>query len=240
MAGEQLVHACEHGLRVVQVLEAQVLRKHRTVDSGRELRVCVERLDFGTVDEPVAVLRVVERFDAEDVARADELLSHVVPDGDCEHATQTLEDAHAPFLVTVHDDFGVTVRRELVARRAQLVAQFPEVVDLAVERDGHVSLGVAHGLFAALEVDDRQAAETHRDAVVDVVAVVVGAAVLDAVGHVAHDGEIGLGVVVDCREPHESAHACCASDSFRSRAYVSIFHRTHCGSVSRQTSETRP
>ena len=165
-----------------------------------------ERLDLAAVDEARAVVLVVERLDAEEVARAHEALLRRVPDGDGEHAAQLLEHVRAPRLVAVDDGLRVAVRDERVAHRLELGAQLLEVVDLAVERDGHGAVGVLHGLAGAFEVDDRQAAKAHRDVVVHEEALVVGPAVGDAVGHVLDDGLVGLPVVVDRGESHESAH----------------------------------
>ena len=206
VAGQQLVHVLKHGLRVVHVLEAQVLRQHLAVEFLLERRVRQKRLDLAAVDQAVAVVLVVERLDAEQVARAHEALLRRVPDGDGEHAAQLLEHVGAPRLVAVDDGLGVAVRDELVAQRLKLGAQLLEVVDLAVERDGHRAVGVLHGLARALEVDDAQAAEAHGDVVVHEEALVVGPAMGDAIGHVLDDGLVGIGIVIDRGESHESAH----------------------------------
>ena len=104
------------------------------------------------------------------------------------------------------DRFRVAVRDELVAQRLKLGAQLLEVVNLAVERDRDGAVGVLHGLAGALEVDDGQAAEAHRYAIVHEEALVIGPAVGDAIGHVLDDGLVGLPVVIDRGESHESAH----------------------------------
>ena len=200
------MHAGEHGLRIVQILEAQVLWECLAIDFGRELRVCVKRFDFGTIDEPIAVLRVVERLDTEDIACAYELTSHIIPDCNGEHAAQALEHAHSPFFVAVHDGLGIAFGGEFIARLAQLFAQFLEVIDFPVEGDNYVALSVFHRLRAAFEVDDGQPTEAHRNPLVDVIAIIVWAAMSDAVSHIVHDGVVGFLVVVDCRKPHESAH----------------------------------
>ena len=206
VAGQQLVHVFEHGLRVVHVLEAQILRQLLAVELLLERGMREERLDLAAVDQAATVVLVVERLDAEQVARAHEALLRRVPDGDGEHAAQLLEHVRAPRLVAVDDGLGVAVRDKRVTHRLELGAQLLEVVDLAVERDGHRAVGVLHGLARALEVDDAQAAEAHGDVVVHEEALVVGPAVGDAVGHVLDDGLVGLPVVVDRGESHESAH----------------------------------
>ena len=206
MAGQQLVDVLEHGLRVVHVLEAQVLRQHLAVELFAERRMRQKRLDLAAVDEAVAVVLVVERLDAEQVARAHEALLRRVPDGDGEHAAQLLEHVRAPRLVAVDDGLGVAVRDEGVAERLELGAQLLEVVYLAVERDGYGAVGILHGLAGAFEVDDGQAAKSHRDVVVHEEALVIGPAVGDAIGHVLDNRLVRFPVEIDRGESHESAH----------------------------------
>ncbi len=207
VARQQLVHALEHGLRIVEVLEAQILRQLLAVELLLEARVRQERLDLAAVNEARTVVLVVHRLDAEDVAGAYELLLLLVPDGDGEHAAQALEHLAAPLLVAMHDGLGVAVGLEGVAGRLKLLAQLWEVVDLAVEGDRHGAVGVLHGLAAALKVDDGQATKSHRDIVGDHVAFVVRTSMDDAIGHVLDDGAVGLLIEIDRGESHESAHA---------------------------------
>ena len=76
----------EHGLRVVHVLEAQVLRKSLAVQLLLEARVRQEGLDLATPDQTITLMLVVQRLDAEDIARQHQLLFLGIPDGDGEHA----------------------------------------------------------------------------------------------------------------------------------------------------------
>ena len=122
------------------------------------------------------------------------------------YAAQLLEHVGAPGLVAVDDGLGVAVRDEGVAQRLELGAELLEVVDLAVERDGHGAVGVLHGLAGAFEVDDGQAAKSHRDVVVHEEALVIGPAVGDAIGHILDDRLVRFPVEIDRSESHESAH----------------------------------
>ena len=104
------------------------------------------------------------------------------------------------------DRFRVAVHDELVAQRLKLGAQLLEVVYLAVERDGYGAVGILHGLAGAFEVDDGQAAKSHRDVVVHEEALVIGPAVGDAIGHVLDNRLVRFPVEIDRGESHESAH----------------------------------
>ena len=67
-----------------------------------------------------------------------------------------------------------------VAAGEQLLAQLGVVVDLAVEDDDDGAVLVGHRLRAAGDVEDREPPVAEADAVADVEAVAVGAAVDDA------------------------------------------------------------
>src|SRR5207237_587611 len=92
--------------------------------------------------------------------------------------------------------------------RLQLAAQLAEVVDLAVEDQPHLAVLAGHRLFAAGEIDDRQAPEAERHSGLEVHAVAVGPAVRERARHaldlVARDGTPAAAPVEDRRE---AAHA---------------------------------
>jgi hypothetical protein len=141
-------------------------------------------LDLGGEAQAAADRGVVERFDADAVAGQPESAAVEVPDREGEHALESLDAVGAPFLVAVHDDFGVGVAAEHVAPAQQFLADGLEVVDLAVEDDLDVAVLVGHGLAAVFgEVDDAQSAVAEGDMVVAVVAVLIRAAVPDGIGH---------------------------------------------------------
>src|SRR5450756_1874239 len=76
---------------------------------------------------------------------------------------------------------GVGVSAKSLSRPFQLFAQFPEVVDLAVEHDHVTAIGTDHGLVAQRrQIDDGQAhePELHRPLSPD--AVIVRAAMVEA------------------------------------------------------------
>ena len=215
MTGRHLVDVLEHGLRVVHVLEAQVLRQRLAIELLLEARVRQEGLDLAAPDQTAALMLVVQRLDAKDIAGEHQLLFLGIPDGDGEHAAQALEHARAPGLVTMHDGLGVAVGLELVAHALKLGTQLLEVVDLAVERDGHAAIGVLHGLVAALKVDDGQATKAHCHIIVNEKALIIRAAMDNAIRHVLDDGAIDALVEINGGESHESAHALESSFSYR-------------------------
>ena len=73
------------------------------------------RLQLGRERDAPVDLRVVERLDAQAVAREQKLAAPRIPDREREHAAQVIDAPRSVVLVQVHDGFGV-------ARRAQRVA----------------------------------------------------------------------------------------------------------------------
>ncbi len=71
--------------------------------------------------------------------------------------------------------------------RSQLLAQLPEVVDLAVEDDHDRTVLVENRLIAGHEIDDPQALNPETDVVLDEHPTGVGAAVLDRRAHALQD-----------------------------------------------------
>ena len=78
-----------------------------------------ERLDLRGEIERAVVDRVVERLDAEAVARREELAVARVPDGEGELAAQRVQRARAAILVEVQRDLAVGSRAEDVALAAR-------------------------------------------------------------------------------------------------------------------------
>lgn len=160
------------------------------VERRLEARQVKERLDLGGEGKSPGQHRPVERLDAEPVPRGEQLSRLRVPDREREHAVEARHARRAPLLIRVEDDLGIAPGDELVAARAQLLAQLPEVVDLAVEGHPVAARRVRHRLVArGREVDDREPPVAERRPraagvrVGDVDALVVGSAVLDAREH---------------------------------------------------------
>src|SRR6185437_16741418 len=81
------------------------------------------------------------------------------------------------------------VAAKACTERGELVAQFPEVVDLAVEDDRERAVVALHRLVPALDVENGEAAKAEVGASLDVgqQPVVIGAAVHEAARHPLQD-----------------------------------------------------
>ncbi len=156
MSRHQLLDAAEQRCLAERVLKRQILGERRRfgVDLGQERQ---QRLRFRGEHEQVADDGVVERFDAEAVARAEQRLPPLVPDRERKHAAQLIEAVAAVAVIGGEDRLGVGGRAEIPAMPEQL-AQFDVVVDLAIIGDRRWPRCEHRLLRGIAQVDDREAA----------------------------------------------------------------------------------
>ena len=172
----------------------------------RNVGILEQGLDLGPEDDPARHRGVVERLDAEPVAREQEPPRVRVPDREGEHAAEAVDAVLAPLLVAVRDHLGVGVGPEAVAVRDQLAADLGEVVDLAVEDDLHRSVLVADRLVAGRQIDDAQPPVAEPDGAVEIVAAGIGPAVDHGVGHGDQSGAAHRVRRVEIEASCNSAH----------------------------------
>ena len=146
--GCELENALEEGLWQRAELEAQVLLERLAIELSGIGGVLQDAFNLGREDELAVLLRVVKRFDAEEIARAEKLACRAVPDGEREHAAQSIEHAFAPCEIAREQHFRVRFRLELPALRLEFGAKVLVVVDFPVEHDGEIALR-EHGLGRA-------------------------------------------------------------------------------------------
>ena len=102
-----------------------------------------------------AVIRPVERLDAQRIAREQQGPLLGIPQAEGEHATQLGNHVGAAVGIELQHHLGVGIAAEAIAARHQFVAQFPVIIDLAVEGNGVTPASAVHRLRAiGAEVDD--------------------------------------------------------------------------------------
>lgn len=157
MAGRQGADAAIDGVGFRDAAQQQEADEGSGVGSGVGVEVGAQGLDLGGEGESAGVVAVVEGFDAVGVAGQPQGALGGVPEGEGVHAAQALEQVFAPVPVAVEQDFGVAVGMENAAGALQLLAQFAEVVDFAVEDQYAAAGGVDHRLIArGAQVEDGQ------------------------------------------------------------------------------------
>src|SRR5262245_825514 len=142
-----------------------------------------ERLRLRGEQEEMALMPVVERLLPQPIAREEQPAPRGVPDGEGEHASQSLDTGLAPRDVRLQDHLGVAPRAEGAPLRLERLPELAKVVDLAVEDDPVAPGRIAHGLLPRHQIDDRQPRHPEPDVVGRVDPRVVGPAVLEEPEH---------------------------------------------------------
>jgi hypothetical protein len=93
----------------------QVIGQPLAIGARRDRGMREQRLDLGSAEEPVRPVVIVQRLDAEPVARGEQSAASSVPDDEREHPVQPIHAGFALLLVEVEDDFAVGVGVELVS-----------------------------------------------------------------------------------------------------------------------------
>ena len=183
VARRQLLHGAQHRVRRRDELALEVQPQRSDVDVARHGRVRDHGLQLGSEHQRVPVPRVVERLHAQVVARREQRAVPRVPEREREHAAQPRHDGLAPRVPAREQHLGVAGRAERPPAAREFVPQRPEVVDLAVEHDGHAPVRARHRLRAAGDVDDREPAVPEVRASRREESVGVGPAVRERTGH---------------------------------------------------------
>src|SRR5579872_3857609 len=98
--------------------------------------------------------------------------------------------ALSPFLVGVHDDFGITASVKAMAAALELDAQRRKIIYLAVEDDSDIACFVVNGLVASGKIHDAEPAHTKDRSGAGEHSLVVRATTDERVHHFA-DAELG-------------------------------------------------
>src|SRR5262245_20208679 len=156
MAGRKLADAFpESLLRMIAQTASQITRPRNLIRLGGDSRR-MQRLDLARQPEvAVNADAVIERLDAEPVARRKQSLFALVPDQKGEHPDQPVQTIRAPPLVSGQNYLGVGSTAVLII--AQLGSQFEKIINFAVEDDHQRAVATGHRLAArGREVDDAQ------------------------------------------------------------------------------------
>src|SRR6266851_388870 len=90
-------------------------------------------LDFGSKDQPAIVLIIIERLDADAIARQHELFTLAVPQGDGKITFDLVDEIEPALFVEVKNSLAVGARSIRVPPLFQTGSQLLMVIDLAVE-----------------------------------------------------------------------------------------------------------
>ena len=206
----QPVNAREERLGQRVVLQGQVVDQGIAVQRPGAGAIGEQGLDLGREGEEHAVggQPVVERLNAEGIAREDEPAARLVVDGQREHpahgAQHLGEVRMAACRVQPQDHLGIASRHGRHVLQQRVLRDLSGVVDLAVADDAQVTVRRPHRLPATLAVDDRETGRADREIGADERARVIGAAVLDGLQHPRDQRRRALGWSEDSGD---AAHA---------------------------------
>ena len=166
----------------------QIFRHGAHVDAPRHHAGGEQGVEFRGEGEAAlrVVVMVIKGFDAERVAGEEKALGRLVPHGKRKHAAQPPQTIFAPARKRGEQHLGVALRVERIAAGGKFGAQFPVIINAAVEDEVIAAAGAGHRLVSARRVDDREAAHAKRRRSTADFAVIVGAAVLHGGAHARH------------------------------------------------------
>src|SRR3569623_1089646 len=150
--------------------------------------------------------RVVERLDAETVAREEQRLAVAIPDREGEHAAHAFHAGLAPLLPGVHDHLRVGAGTKGVGGGDQLRHQLLVVVDFTVEYNHHRAVFIEERLLPAGKIDDGEAAMTEAHARLDMNAAFFRAAVKLALVHAFEQGTVHRTAAARIKNTDYAAH----------------------------------
>src|SRR5262249_53419749 len=123
-------------------------------------------LQLGREGQAVSQSNVVQRLDAEAVARKKQTAFSDVPHGEREHASKVVDHRWPLVLVEMDQRLSIALRVEVMAATYQARTQLLVVVDLPVEDDPDRAVFVPNGLMPRREVDDAQPSHSDGGAIV--------------------------------------------------------------------------
>ncbi len=151
--------------------------------------------------------RVVQRLDAEPVARQQQPSALPIPQRERKHSLQALDAALSFCLVQVQNGLGVAASAVAVTTLFERGPKGGVIVDFAVVDDPNRPVLVGHRLPAAEHVHDREPAHPQAHRSLDPEALAVRPAVAQHVPHPRETRLVHGFPLVQFDDPHDSAHA---------------------------------
>src|SRR3990172_5306976 len=135
----------------------EIVVNHPFVRHAGDLSGFEESFDLRRKEEGRAIPDVIERLDAEPVARAEEFFLSGIVESKAPHPVQMLDTIGSPGNVRIDNDFGIRLRAKDKALGPKLLPELDIVVDFPVEDYPDILLRIRHRLMAGGgEIDDAQ------------------------------------------------------------------------------------
>src|SRR6266851_552707 len=223
-----------------EISEGQVFGKRRKMEFRAHSAVSQNHFDFRAKQERFRRQPVVQRFDAQSVARREQRTLLAVPDGKCKHPAQVMHTVAPVLFVQMNNRFRIAVGAVTVAAGFQIFSQGRVVVNLSVENDpGGPSL-VADRLMPPGNINNAEAAHAQRDRAIGIKTVVVGAAMRHGGTHLSYRARISSRVASELHYPGNSAHGVASTLFSCSRASSRVQEFSAAAPQQRKTLVTAP
>jgi len=138
---------------------------------------------LGSEKDSLGIPLEIQGFDAKAITSEEKLALTGIPKSKGKHAIQSADNIFPDFFIQVNNHFRIGVRSKPVALGNQTLAEFGEIVDLAVERDLDCSVFVAKGLLARRGIDNRQATVNKAEPWSEELTGAIRPAMRDSMGH---------------------------------------------------------
>ena len=158
MTRRQFADAFQHRTAIGDITPGQIVFDCQRIGLAAQQRMRGQGFELGAENQAAVAERCHEqRLHAQPVTRQEQRALAEIVDRKGKHAIEPRQAIRAPFLPSGKDNLAITVGVKLRTRRAQFLAQFAVIIDLAVEHQHCPAIGRGHRLRRSGDIDDRQA-----------------------------------------------------------------------------------
>src|SRR5579859_5763312 len=157
MAGKKLEDVFKKSVFSRHESEGKEFSEGITIDFPSHGRIRDDGLQFRGEIKRLGCLAIIERFDADAIARQKEPPAPGIPDRKGKHPAQFTHAFWPQFFVQMNDDFSVRMRAKHMPFGEKLFTQFLKIVNLAVEDDPNCLILVGHRLRPRAQINNGQA-----------------------------------------------------------------------------------
>src|SRR4051812_33854193 len=165
------------------------------------------RFDLRAKHQPILVAGIVHGLNAEMIARDQQKTISRIPDRKAEHAAQIRHAVHAIFFIEMDKHFRIADAFENMPSAFQVFGKGSEVIDFSIENNDNAAIFVVHGLLAAAQIDDAQAAHSHRKIAVEIGSFVIWPAMANDLQHIAQNIRLNRFATTILINTTDSAHS---------------------------------
>jgi hypothetical protein len=207
LAGRQIEHAAVNRAWRRHAEPRQIFARRSRIDLAGETVSSQQRIELGAEEKSAGCEPgIIQRLDAEGVARDKKPPFPVIPDGEREHAAETGQAIFLPVGIGLQEHFRVAVGFECVSGLLEFGSEFAVIVDGAVENQGVAAVGGLHRLMAVRGIENGQAAHAKGSLMDRGVAFIIGPAVNHRRTHAPDCLRPGFGGFAGAHEAGYAAH----------------------------------